>query len=212
MALRMAQQSGPNAWQVRAVTEETKKTPAGAQNWKRTLEEVLSARRIHLVVQAVSTAADRKNIHHLEIFSKIIGEGDREFRAEIFLPFAERFRLMPLLDRIVLEEVMRLDRHQLGVTTVAVNLSPMSLTDQLFREWLEQTLQALPLSAPRLIFEFTEFAAIRNLDTIKEFRDSIKQWGHAISLDHYGQSLSKLSYLQFLLPDFVKVTAPIRRN
>jgi diguanylate cyclase (GGDEF)-like protein len=205
LALRMAQQAGPNTWHVRAITEETELLPAGEQQWKIFLEDALKARRIRLEVQPVSRTADGKDVLHLEIFAKIVREDGREFRAEIFLPFAERLGLVPLLDRIVLEEVMRLDRRQLGVDTVAVNMSPISLNDQTFRKWLYEALKALPPSTPRLTFEFPEFGAIRNLDSVKEFRNSISQWGHAISLDHYGQSLSNIGYLRSLCPDFVKV-------
>lgn len=205
LALRVAQQTGSNAWHVRAITEETEILPAGEQQWKIFLEDSLKARRIRLEVQPVSRMADRKDVLHLEIFSKIVREDGSEFRAEIFLPFAERLGLVSLLDRIVLEEVMRLDRRQLGVDTVAVNISPISLNDRTFRNWIYEALKVLPPSTPSLTFEFAEFGAIRNLDSIREFRDFIKQWGHTISLDHYGQSFSKLGYLQSLCPDFVKI-------
>jgi len=205
LALRTAQQTGPNTWHVRSINEDTEILPAGEQQWKIFLEEALKARRIRLEVQRVSGTADGKDVLHLEIFAKIIREDGREFRAEIFLPFAERLGLVPVLDRIVLEEVMRLDRRQLGVDTVAVNMSPISLNDETFRKWLYEALKALPPSTPRITFEFSEFGAIRNLDSVREFRNSIKQWGHTISLDHYGQSLSKIGYLRSLSPDFVKV-------
>lgn len=208
LALRTAQQSGPNSWHVRKISEETERLPAGEQQWKNILEEALRARRIRLDVQAVVRTADRSDVLHLEIFSKIVREDGGEFRAELFLPFAERLGLVSLLDRIVLEEVMRLDRRQLHVDAVAVNISPTSVSDKAFREWIYAALKALPPSAPRLAFEFTEFGAIhtiRNLASIKEFREHIQKWGHGISLDHYGRNLSNLGYLRSLRPDYVKV-------
>jgi len=205
LALRTAQQAGPNAWHVRGITKETERLPAGEQQWKSTLEDALQARRIRLDVQPVVRTADRNDVLHLEIFSKIVREDGEEYRAELFLPFAERLGLVPLLDRIVLEEAMRLDRRQLRVDTVAVNLSPTSLGDDSFRQWVYAALKALPPSAPRLAFEFSEFGAICHLDKVKEFREKIQEWGHTISLDHYGQSFSKLGYLRSLRPDYVKV-------
>lgn len=205
LALRTAQQAGPNAWHVRGISEETKRLPAGEQQWKSTLEDVLQARRIRLDVQPVVRTTDRNDVLHLEIFSKIIRADGEEFRAELFLPFAERLGLVPILDRIVLEEAMRLDRRQLRVDTLAVNLSPTSLNDDSFRQWIYAALKALPPSAPRLAFEFAEFGAICNLELVKEFREKIRELGHAMSLDHYGQSLSKLGYLWSLRPDYVKV-------
>lgn len=204
-ALRSARQAGPNAWHVRAITEETEHLPESEQDWKTILEDALKAKSIRLMVQPVSKAANQKEILHLEIFSKLVRKDGKEFRAEIFLPFAERLGLLPLLDRIVLENVFRLNRVQLGVDAVAVNLSVMSLNDRPFRQWLDESMNSLSPSVPRLIFEFAEFGAIRNLDTVREFRNAIVQQGHAISLDHYGQSLSKLGYLRSLWPEFVKV-------
>lgn len=206
LALRTAQQKGANAWHVRGITGETERLPAGEQQWRRTLEDVLQARRIRLEVQPVVRTADRSDCLHLEIFSKIVrGEDGEEFRAELFLPFAESLGIVPLLDRVVLEEVMRLERRQLGVDTVAVNISPTSLGDDVFLKWLYAALETLSRSAPRLAFEFSEFGAIRNLTLVKEFREKIQKWGHIMSLDHYGQSLSKLGYLRSLRPDYVKV-------
>ncbi|OPY85938.1 MAG: RNase E specificity factor CsrD [Syntrophus sp. PtaU1.Bin208] len=206
LALRTAQQKGPNAWHVRGMSKETERLPAGEQQWKRTLEDVLKAGRIRLDVQPVVRTADRGECIHIEIFSKIVrGEDGEEFRAELFLPFAERLGLVSLLDRVVLEEAMRLDKRKIGVDTVAVNISPASLSDAAFRDWLYAALKALSPSAPRLAFEFAEFGAIRNLASVKEFRENIQLCGHLMALDHYGQSLSKLSYLRFLRPDYVKV-------
>ncbi len=41
LALTAARQTGPNAWSVRAITEETDKTPLGQQQWKEMLEKAL---------------------------------------------------------------------------------------------------------------------------------------------------------------------------
>lgn len=205
LALRAAQQAGPNAWHVRAFTAETERLPAGEEEWRRILEEALQARRIKLDVQPVARTADRDDVLHLEIFAKIVRENGEELAAELFLPFAERLGLVPLLDRIVLEEAMRLDRRQLRVDAAAVNMSPTSLGNDAFREWLYTALKALPPTAPRLTFEFDEFAALRNLASVAAFRGTIQAWGHGISLDHYGRSFSKLGFLRSLRPDYVKV-------
>jgi len=206
LALRTAQQKGPNAWHIRGITDETERLPVGEQQWRRTLEDALQAKRIRFDAQSVVRTDDRNDCMHLEVFSRIVrGEDGVEFRAELFLPFAERLGLVSLLDRIVLEEAMRLERQKLGVDAVAVNISPASLRDDDFRSWLHSALRDLSPSAPRLVFEFAESAAIRSLDSVRGFREHIRQWGHAVALDHYGQSLSRLGYLQLLRPDYVKV-------
>jgi len=125
--------------------------------------------------------------------------------AGVFMPLAERLKLVSSIDRIVLEEVMQLDRNQLDVGSIAVNVSPASLQDDAFRQWLQSSLKTLPKTAPRIIFEFSEFSAVQNLNLVKDFSIFVREYGHAMGLDHYGQSFSNLGYLKSMRPDYVKI-------
>ena len=205
LALRCAQQSGPNRWEVHALTEEVEKMPLGQQQWKETIEQALSERRISLYAQPVVMTSDRSQIQHLEIFCRIISEDNTVLSAGVFMPFAERLQLVSYLDRIVIEEAMLIDPARLSVERVAVNISPASLQSSSFKKWIVHIMQSLPASAPRFNFEFAEFGAVQNQDLIKEFSSVVRQYGHQVGLDHYGQSFSHLGYLKSLRPDYVKV-------
>jgi len=205
-ALRLAQQAAPNCWHIIAMTDEAGKMPAGQQQWKTALEKVIQDRGINLFVQPVAQTADRGAILHLEIFSRITQpEEGRMFNADWFLPYAERLGLIPLLDRIVLEEVLKLDRSQLNIDQVAVNISPASLSNSAFIEWIHNTLKKSSSSVPGIIFEFPEFAAIHNLPLIREFQMFVKDHGHDIAIDHFGRGLSNFAYLHSLQPKYVKI-------
>ena len=204
-ALRAAQQAGPNRWEVRAITEETQEMPLGQQHWKDVLEKALQERRISLDAQPVVRTEDRDDVLHLEVFSRIVEESGNLLSAGIFMPFAERLGLVSFLDRIVLEETMYLDPNTLGVANMAVNVSPASLRDDSFRDWVYASLKSLPPDAPRILFELSEFGAVQNLDLVKEFSMHVRELGHGFGLDHYGQSFSHLGYLQSLRPDYVKI-------
>lgn len=205
LALGAARQAGPNGWSVRAITEKTDKMPLGQQQWKELLEKALRERRISLDAQPVVKTADRNHVVHLEIFSRIVQEDGKFLSAGVFMPLAERLKLVSTLDRMVLEEVMGLDRARLGIDNVAVNVSPASLQDESFRQWLQAALKKLSPAAPRITFEFSEYGAVQNSALIKEFAAMVRGHGHAMGLDHYGQSFSNLGYLQSLRPDYVKV-------
>jgi len=56
-----------------------------------------------------------------------------------------------------------------------------------------------------MIFEFSEFSALQNLNLIKDFSALVRGYGHAMGLDHYGQSFSNLGYLKSMRPDYVKI-------
>jgi len=205
LALTAAKQAGPNGWSVRAITEETAKMPLGQQQWREKLEKALQERRISLDAQPVVKTTDRNQLLHLEIFSRIVQEDGKFLSAGIFMPLAERLNLVSSIDRIVLEEVLKLDRRQLKVDSVAVNVSPASLQDNEFRQWVYSFLKNPLPHAPRIIFEFSEFGAVQNLSLVKEFSTVVRECGHSMGLDHYGQSFSHLGYLQSLRPDYVKI-------
>ncbi len=204
-ALRTAVQAGPNAWYVRAVTEETEKMPLGEQQWKASLQKALESGAIGLLAQPVVKTCDRDEVLHLEILSMIIQEDGTPVRAGVFLPFAEQLNMVSRLDRQVLERIKGLDSRRLGVDFVAVNVSPASLREEEFRQWVKSFLQDFPPESPRIIFEFTEYGAVQNLDLVKEFMTYAREQGHTVALDHYGQSFSHLGYLRSLGPEYVKI-------
>jgi len=205
LALTAARQAGPNGWIVRAITGETDKAPLGQKQWKDMLEKALQERRISLDAQPVVETTDRSHLLHLEIFSRIIQEDGKFLSAGVFMPLAERLKLVSSIDRIVLEEVMQLDSSRLAVGNIAVNVSPASLQDEAFRKWLQSALKNLPRTAPRIIFEFSEFSAVQNMNLVKDFSVIVREYGHAMGLDHYGQSFSNLGYLKSMRPDYVKI-------
>jgi len=205
LALRSAQQTGPNRWQINSVTAETEKMPMGQQQWKEILEQAMSERQIILFAQPVVNVFDRTKIFHLEIFSRIRKEDGSLLSAGLFMPFAERLQLVSYLDRIVLEEVLKVSTSDINTDHIAVNVSSSSLENESFRKWVYSVIKTLPAAKPRINFEFPEFSAIQNLDLIKEFGEVVRQNGHLIGLDHYGQSFSHLGYLKALQPDYVKI-------
>jgi len=202
-ALASAKQTGPNAWRIRTTGDE--KVPLGQFKWKEMLENALKENRVTLEAQPVVTVRDHNKIMHLEIFSRIMREDGEWLSASLFMPFAERLKLVSTLDRLVLEKITRFNRLDLPSENVAVNISAASLQDLSFRQWLENYLVKLPMSSPRLIFEFDEYGAVQNLQILKEFRTFLEKQGHGIGLDHFGRSFSHLGYIKSLRPDYVKI-------
>ena len=205
VALADARQMGPNGWNVRSITEETSVMPARKQQWMKMLDNIIKERRVSLYAQKVVKLTDRNHILHLEIFSRIIQEDGKLMNARLFIPMAERLNVMPLIDRIVLEKVMQLDTKKLPVKNIAVNISHASLRDDSFWQWFQPALRGLSGSAPRIIFEFTEFSTLHNSELVKKFSDIVREFGHTVCFDHYGQALSHLGYIKSLHPEYIKI-------
>lgn len=216
LALRTAQQAGPNRWHLESITDRSEDMPLGEQKWKAAIEQALEKGEIAFYTQPTVRSTDQKQVLHLEIFSRIVREDGNLIHAGVFMPFAERLRLVSTLDRIVIEKASKLDRKALGIDTVAVNVSPASLRDALFADWARSLLSRVPKTAPRIIFEFSEFSAVQHLEHVRKFSDMARSFGHGVGLDHYGQSFSNLGYLKSLRPDYVKIdrgyTSELRDN
>lgn len=204
-ALRSAQQSGTNAWHIDSLAEETEAAARGQQRWKNLLGRVLAEKNIRLFAQKTVRSDDYSTVLHMEVFSRITEESGRLLSADMFIPLAERLGLISALDRVVLEKAMQTDVAVLGVDQLAVNISPSSLKDQAFRDWVLQSLRVLPATTPKLRFEFAEYSAVQQLDLVREFGAQIQQLGHGYGLDHFGHGFSNFGYLKSLRPDYVKI-------
>jgi len=151
---------------------------------------------------------------HLEVLIRMIGLDGEIIPPGAFIPAAERYHLMPELDRWVIQRLFsELNRNQSRIQSqvdlISVNLSGQTLNEQSFGQWLTETLSRLNFPHSRICFEITETAAVANLDDASAFMHSIKQHGCKFALDDFGSGLSSFGYLRSLPVDFLKVDGAI---
>ena len=96
---------------------------------------------IVLYSQPTVSRKDRWRIVHHEILTRMIDDDGSHLSAGMFIPMAEQLGLMPALDRIILERIFDLPPDQLEPQRIAINLSPLSLTDGEFVAWLRRQLR-----------------------------------------------------------------------
>ncbi|MEM6868841.1 MAG: GGDEF domain-containing phosphodiesterase, partial [Cyanobacteria bacterium P01_C01_bin.121] len=131
-----------------------------------------------------------------------------------FLPSAERYHLMPRIDRWVIEAVLwHIANHSCQAQSIfSINLSAASLEDNSFLTFLQQQLSRYPVRPERLCFEISEKAAIANLQQTIRFTTALKQMGCQIALDDFGSGLSALTYLQKIPVDYLKLDGDFIRE
>jgi len=204
-SLTLAQADGPNRWRLDALTAETAKMPHGQMEWKRMLDEVLAERAITLFRQSVFAASAAERILHVELFSKILLSDGQFMSAGVFIPLAVKSHSIAAVDQMVLEKALEVDWRGLGVEEAAINISSASFREPSFRGWVLNWLGRLKSDDLRIVFEFSEFAAMRDLATIQTFAAEVKKRGHTIAFDHFGQSFANFGYLKSLQPRYVKI-------
>lgn len=186
--------------------------PTGRLEWKALLDNMLHHRTIALYSQPTVSQSDLREILHHEILTRWIDAEGNHQSLGILLPFAEQLGLLPALDRLILEQLHQIPLQEVYPQRIAVNLSPLSLSDPDFMAWLPGWLDQSAGLGLALNFEFPEYQAVRYRETIMEFAARIKPAGHKIGVDHFGQGLIHFGYLKSLLPDYVKIDRAITQD
>ena len=210
-ALAASKHDGPNSWHLEPADCEDGQPHQGKVWWRQNLEQSLADRAINLYGQHVVRTNAPAVPLHMELYSRITIDQEREVPAGVFIPLAERADVITQLDRRVVELVLD-TYHSWQDRKLAVNLSVTSLLDPEFVDWLRSRLHTLADKTLEIYFELSEISAVRNLDAVTAFSRQVKELGHDIGIDHFGRSFSNFGYLKSLQPEYVKIDRTFTRE
>lgn len=179
-------------------------------NWVGKVQAALREDRFQLYGQLIQPVTLNAGDAHVEILIRMRDDQGGVLPPGLFLPAAERYALMPNLDRWVIQRALDMLSHQWRRAgsldaVYCVNLSGQSLTDPTLLEFISGQLRRMPFPATSICFEITETAAIARMDQAREFIAHLKRLGCTFALDDFGSGLSSYAYLKTLAVDFVKI-------
>ena len=187
--------------------------------WMARLTNARDEGRLDIMFQPIVRIAESaKDRPHYELLLRLHDENGAIVLPDEFIPAAERFNLMPSLDRWVIEKVLRdyvpstRDGVEEATFTVAINLSGTTLSDPGFLEFLVDVLEEHEPTPGVLCFEVTETAAITNLGHASYLMREMASRGCLIALDDFGSGLSSFNYLRTLPVNYLKIDGNFVQN
>ncbi|NNF67387.1 MAG: diguanylate cyclase, partial [Gammaproteobacteria bacterium] len=179
-------------------------TPLGYRDmqWVSRIGDAADENRFQLYCQPIVPVGQQtKQVAHFELLLRINDRNGEVIPAAEFLPAAERFNMMPGIDRWVISNtieklIFRGCVTDAGQYMLSVNLSGGSLSDPSFLDFAHAEIKRAKIRPDSLCIEITETAAIANIDTVARFIRDMRQLGCRFSLDDFGSGLSSFAYLK----------------
>ncbi|MDB5801238.1 MAG: hypothetical protein JWL63_2177 [Rhodocyclales bacterium] len=183
---------------------------SGEMGWVARIEGALRDDRFELYMQPIAPLTWKAGDAHLhyEILVRMRDEEGVLVPPMAFIPAAERYGLMPRVDRWIVGHALDLlearspSGPQFGLS---INLSATSINQADFLPFLCEQLSTRNIRTSDVCFEITETAAIASLTQSSRMMHELKALGCRFSLDDFGSGMSSFSYLKHLPVDYVKI-------
>jgi len=177
--------------------------------WAARINTALEEGRFELFRQAIMPLQVPETGVHYELLLRMRDEAGKIVPPDNFIAAAERYGIMPQIDRWVLENAFRWlvseadEREKLAMCSI--NLSGQSLGDDKFLPFVIDQFHRSGLDASKICFEITETAAIASFSQANRFIQALKELGCKFALDDFGSGLSSFGYLKHFPVDYLKI-------
>jgi len=217
-ACYVAKKQGGVHVHVYSAREEANARHTGEIHWLQRLQGALRDNKFELYYQPIVHArTSTMRGPAIEVFVRLESENGLPAAPPAdFFRAAERYRLMPHVDRWVVQAVLSaLGRGGLRLPagrSVAINIAGQTLGDAEFLEFVVECFDHTGASPGDICFEVTESSVVANLDHARRFIAVLHGMGCEFALDDFGSGLSSFSTLRTLPMDYLKIDGSFIRN
>lgn len=174
------------------------------------LQSALIEDRFVIFAQKIRSLQSAESARKFELLTRMVDSDGSLVPPQKFLSAAERYQMMPALDRWVISRALKQlsdaeNMLEINLSSFAINVSGQSIADEEFSDFVVSSVQESGLSPDSICFEITESAAVKSIDQAVKFIDDVRQIGCSVALDDFGTGYCSFSYLQDIPVDFLKI-------
>ncbi len=216
-ACYVAKKQGSGQVAVYSARDEVVARQSGEIQWLQTLQTAIRDNLFRLYWQPIVSAygVDGRG-PAMEVLVRLADESGREMAPVDFLRAAERYRLMVLIDRWVVQTTLTaLGRGAItlaGERSLAINISGQTLADAQFLEFVVDCFDRTGVNPAQVCFELSEASVVANMEHARRFVGVLHGMGCQFALDDFGSNLGSFSNLKNLPMDYLKIDGSFMRN
>ena len=190
---------------------------SGEFHWLQLLQSALKEHRFELYCQPIVAAyGDGDAGPAMEVLVRLRNDAGEQVSPSEFLQAAERYRLMGLIDRQIVQTTLdALGRGAIALPanrSIGINISGQTLADLQFLEFVVECFDATGANPAQVCFEITESAVVANMEHARRFIGVLHGMGCRFALDDFGGGLGSFANLKLLAVDFLKIDGSFMRN
>jgi diguanylate cyclase (GGDEF)-like protein/PAS domain S-box-containing protein len=215
-ACYVAKQKGRGRVHVYSARDEAVARQRGEILWLQRIQRALKEDRFELFLQPIVSVAGRVDTGPAyEVLLRMRDEEGAVSPSD-FMQAAERYHLMPNVDRWVLQATFAAigngalklpDRR-----SCTINLSGQTIGDPQFLDFVVDSLDHSGVSASQVCFEVRESAVTTNVSHAARFIAVLHGMGCEFALDDFGSGLGSFANLKSLSMDYLKIDGTIIRG
>ena len=209
MACYMAKDAGRNQIHLYNKSDQKVVQRRGELRWVDAIQNALERERLVLYIQEIKPVNEDNKTTVCELLLRLKQDDELDISATRFLKTAERYHLLPKLDRWTIKasfELLCYGHPVLNRTDIiSINISGQSIADERFTDYIIKLAREYEVRAEKVCFEIDETTLINNPSAVNRFINILHDRGFRFALDNFSSGLNLLNQINKLNLDYIKI-------